>query len=129
MEFAASLPSSLKLHGSTKKYILKKVAETLLPHEILARPKMGFGVPLEPWFRNELKPLAFDVLLSRQLRERGYFHEPVIRRLLDEHVGGLRSWHYQLWNLLMLELWHRRFIDRPGAASSAAEGRGAAVVA
>jgi asparagine synthase (glutamine-hydrolysing) len=130
MEFAASLPSRLKLRGGIKKYILKQAVAPLLPAEIVARPKMGFGVPLESWFRHELKELAHDVLLSARLRDRGYFHERVVRRLLDEHTRGARSWHYQLWNLLMLELWHRAFIDsRPAAYESAATSLGALVVA
>jgi asparagine synthase (glutamine-hydrolysing) len=128
MEFAAQLPSTLKLRGGTKKYILKRAVAPYLPREILDRPKMGFGVPLETWFRGELKDVAFDVLLSRRLRERGYFHEPVIRRLLEEHVGGQRAWHYQLWNLLMLELWHRRFIDsRPAPHVADADTQRAAI--
>ena len=52
-----------------------------------------------------------DVLLDSRTRQRGYFHEPVVRRLLSEHQRGVRGWHYQLWNLLMLELWHRTFVD------------------
>jgi asparagine synthase (glutamine-hydrolysing) len=117
MEFAASLPSGLKLNGSIKKYILKEAVKPLLPREIIERPKMGFGVPLEHWFRHELKEMAYDVLLSDSLRQRGYFHESVIRRLLDEHSRGVRSWHYQLWNLLMFESWHRMFVDlRPRAS-------------
>jgi asparagine synthase (glutamine-hydrolysing) len=130
MEFAASLPASLKLRGATQKYILKEAVGPLLPRDILERPKMGFGVPLEGWFRADLKPLAYDVLLSRQLRERGYFNEPVIRRLLDEHTRGERSWHYQLWNLLVLELWHRTFIDRqPAVCATSLRDLGARAVA
>ncbi|HEY2433355.1 MAG TPA: asparagine synthase (glutamine-hydrolyzing) [Vicinamibacterales bacterium] len=119
MEFAASLPASLKLRGNSQKYIFKQAVGPLLPRAILERPKMGFGVPLEAWFRGDLKDLAYDVLLSRQLRERGYFQETVIRRLLDEHTRGERAWHYQLWNLLVLELWHRTFIDRQPAVCAA----------
>ena len=130
MEFAASLPSRFKLKGAVKKHILKKAVTSLLPAEIIDRPKMGFGVPLETWFRNELKEMAFDTLLSRRMREREYFHEAFIRRLLDEHTSGARAWHYQLWNLLMLELWHRAFIDqRPLQFDDAAAALGAVVVA
>jgi asparagine synthase (glutamine-hydrolysing) len=115
MEFAAALPSSLKLRGTTKKYLLKKVARPFLPSEIIDRPKMGFGVPLEPWFRHELREMAHDVLLSERMRERGYFNMDQVATLLRDHVTGRRSAHYQLWNLLFLELWHREFIDRtPG---------------
>ena len=117
MEFAASLRSGLKLHGNTKKYILKRAVRHLLPDEIIDRPKMGFGVPVEHWFRNELREMAHDILLDSTTRQRGYFNHSCVERLLSEHVAGIRSWHYQLWNLLMLELWHRMFIDsRPTLA-------------
>jgi len=118
MEFAATLPSSMKLRGRVKKYIFKRAAEPLLPREIIDRPKMGFGVPLEHWFRRELREMACDVLLSSRMAERGYFRMESVKRLLDEHVNGTRSWAYQLWNLLMLELWHRTFIDVEAAATA-----------
>jgi asparagine synthase (glutamine-hydrolysing) len=128
MEFAASLPSGLKMNGAIKKYILKEAVKPLLPKEIIERPKMGFGVPLDHWFRHELKELAYDVLLSDSLRQRGYFHEHVIRRLLDEHTRGVRSWHYLLWNLLMFESWHRMFIDaRPTSCPTSVGTPGALV--
>ncbi len=117
MEFAASLPSHMKLRGGVKKYIFKRAVQHLVPPEILERPKMGFGVPLDHWFRQDLREMAYDILLSPRAIERGYFRPSVTRRLLDEHTRGRRAWHYQLWNLLMLELWHRMFIDeRPRAA-------------
>jgi len=116
MEFCASLPSHMKLRGRTKKFILKLALSELLPKEIINRPKMGFGVPIDHWFRHELKEMAYDILLSSRTIQRGYFHEKVIKQLLDEHVSGVRNWHYQLWNLLVLELWHRMFIDGEWAA-------------
>ena len=128
MEFAASLPSGLKMNGAIKKYILKEAVKPLLPKEIIERPKMGFGVPLDHWFRHELKDLAYDVLLSDSLRQRGYFHEHVVRRLLDEHTRGVRSWHYQLWNLLMFESWHRMFIDARPTSCPASVGSPGALV-
>lgn len=116
MEFAASLPSSMKLRGRTRKYIFKRAVKALLPGAILTRRKMGFGVPLDRWFRGELRELAADVLLGRRLRERGYFRPEFLERIVSEHVGGVRNWHDQLWNLLMFELWHRMFVDeRPTA--------------
>jgi asparagine synthase (glutamine-hydrolysing) len=113
MEFAASLPSTMKLRGSSHKYIFKQAVQHLLPPEILNRPKIGFGVPLDQWFRHELRELAYDLLLSRRMRERGYFRAEVVERLLREHANGTRAWQDQLWNLLMLEMWHRTFIDPP----------------
>ena len=128
MEFAASLPSGMKLKGGIKKHILKEAVRPLLPREILDRPKMGFGVPLDHWFRDELKDLAREVLLDGSLERRGYFRQSVVRRLFDEHTRGVRQWHYQLWNLLMFESWHRAFIDvRPTAAPSSVGSAGAFV--
>ncbi len=111
MEFAASLPSALKLKGHVQKYLLKKALKGLLPDEILQRPKKGFGVPIDHWFRHDLKEMAYDLLLDRRSLERGYFKREAVERLLDEHCRGKGNWHYLLWNLLMLELWHRMFID------------------
>jgi asparagine synthase (glutamine-hydrolysing) len=119
MEFAASLPVSFKLKGGVKKYILKKAAKDLVPAPILSRPKMGFGVPIDQWFRNELREFAADLLLSQRAMQRGYFRRAAIERLLEEHATGVRSWHYQLWNLVMLEMWHREVIEAPVSHVSA----------
>ncbi len=111
MEFAAALPPSLKIRGVQKKYLLKQAMADLLPREILDRPKHGFAVPLHQWFRHDLVALAQDVLLNSRSIGRGYFRPGAVKRLLDEHVRGVGHWHEQLWSLLMLELWHRTFID------------------
>jgi len=116
VEFAASLPVGLKLRGLTQKYLLKAVARPWLPPGILDRRKMGFGVPLHRWFREDLREMAYDVLLDRRARERGYFEPRAVRRLLDEHVAGSAHHHHRLWNLLMLEWWHRTWIDQPPPA-------------
>ena len=111
MEFAATIPFDLKVRGRVKKHILKRALTGLLPDEILHRPKMGFGVPIDHWLRHELRDMAYDTLLSARATGRGYFRPASIRRMLDEHVRGTVSWHYLLWTLLMLELWHLQFID------------------
>jgi asparagine synthase (glutamine-hydrolysing) len=111
MEFAASIPSRLKLNGGTKKYIFKKAVRHLLPDAVIDRQKMGFGVPIDRWFRQELREMAYDTLLCRRAVERNLFRVEVVRRLLDEHVSGRSEWHPHLWSLLMLELWFERFID------------------
>jgi asparagine synthase (glutamine-hydrolysing) len=112
MEFAASIPSALKLKGRTKKYIFKQAVRGLLPAAVIERAKMGFGVPIDRWFRQELREMAYDTLLSPRCLGRGLFRQEVVRRLLDEHVGGRAEWHPQLWSLLFLELWFQRFIDQ-----------------
>ena len=112
MEYAARLPPAMKLQGTTLKHLLKQVAYRLLPRTLLDRPKMGFGVPLDAWFRGALHDFARDHLLSSRARTRGIVEPAYVERLLDEHRSGRRPWHYQIWNLLVLELWHEAFIDR-----------------
>lgn len=112
MEFAASLPIEFKLRGMQTKYILKKAFEPFLPKKVLYRKKMGFGVPLQRWFRQELKSIAYEVLLEKRTIERGYFKRDAVQVLLDEHVAMSADHSYRIWALLFLELWHRIFIDK-----------------
>ena len=107
IEFAARMPSSLKLNGGMGKLILKRALEPILPKEILYRPKMGFGVPLATWLRKDLKPLAADVLLT-------HGHDTLldqnrVRQLWNEHQGGFRNRETELWALFMFRLWQKRF--------------------
>lgn len=111
MEFAARLPVSLKLRGSTHKYLLKRAFADLLPPENVHRRKMGFGVPVGQWFRGPLRDLLCDSLLSERCRSRGYFAPPEVKRLVGEHLDGRSDHTFPLWSLLMLELWHQEFID------------------
>jgi asparagine synthase (glutamine-hydrolysing) len=112
LEFAATIPANLKLRdGVVGKYILKKAVEPYLPHELIHRKKMGFGVPIDHWFRNELKEMAYDILLGSKAMGRGYFNRKYIESLLDRHQKG-ETWQYPIWNLLMLEMWHLMFIDK-----------------
>ncbi len=124
LEFAARLPVQWKVCGMAKKVLLRRALRDLLPPEILARPKQGFGVPIDVWFRGALKDLAFDTLLSPRATARGLFRPAAVRQLLEEHVSGRADRHYQLWNLLMLELWHRMFIDPDGAGRRKGGGWG-----
>jgi asparagine synthase (glutamine-hydrolysing) len=113
MEFAASLPPDLKLHGRTGKRVLKSLLRPLLPPALLHRPKMGFGVPIDHWFRGPLRDVLREVLLSSRCLGRGYFQPPMVEKIAEEHIAGHRNWHYHLWDLLVLELWFRTFIDQP----------------
>jgi asparagine synthase (glutamine-hydrolysing) len=117
MERAACLPADLKLRGTTKKYLLKRIARGLVPDEVIDRPKMGFGVPLADWLRGPLRDLAHDVLLGTRMRQRGYFRMDAIERLVSGHDAGRLNAQYQLWNLLVLELWHQMFIDDGGRSA------------
>jgi asparagine synthase (glutamine-hydrolysing) len=111
IEFAASLPESIKLRGTETKYLLKKVAARIVPREVLYRKKMGFGVPLTHWFRGQLKDYLREVLLSEKAQQRGLIKSEVVARMVSEHTSGERDHVSQLWTLLMLELWFQRFID------------------
>jgi len=113
VEFAATLPARLKMRGSVQKRILKRISRDLLPTQILERRKMGFGVPLDRWLQHDLREMASDVLLSPRARQRGYFRPERVRALLADHVAGRVLEHFRLWNLLMLELWHREYVDQP----------------
>ncbi len=111
VDLAARFPIEWKIHGRQGKQILIDTFSDLLPKRIQTRAKMGFGVPLDHWFRNELRPLLEDVLLAKSTLDRGIFRPEQVRRLVDEHVRGLWDHSYRLWSLLVLELWQRTFLD------------------
>ncbi len=112
MEFSASLPVQFKLSGSETKAILKAAMRGMIPDGLLDRPKMGFSVPLSHWFRNELRDMAGDVLLSQQAKARGYFRSHAVEDLLEAHWSQQADHAAKLWDLLVLELWQQTFIDQ-----------------
>jgi asparagine synthase (glutamine-hydrolysing) len=120
VEFAARLPTSLKRRRGRGKHVLRRAVADLLPPEILARRKMGFGVPVSRWFRGELRDLLHDVVLSERARQRGMLDGAAVAGLVDRHERGAADHGHRLWALLVLELWFRRFIDAPCAAAPAA---------
>ena len=109
VELAMAMPLSLKLRGRQGKRIVRLAFGDLIPAEIYSRSKMGFGVPLDHWFRNELREQAYDILLAPESRDRGLFQAETIQRLLDEHSQGIFDHAYRLWSLLVLELWLREW--------------------
>jgi asparagine synthase (glutamine-hydrolysing) len=114
VELALAMPieQKLRLRGGRSKYVLKKAFADLLPDAIKTRPKMGFGVPIDRWFRGELKEEIRQVLLDPVATGRGLFRPESVERLIREHVDGVRDHAYKLWSLLMLELWFRTYVDR-----------------
>jgi asparagine synthase (glutamine-hydrolysing) len=107
VEWLASLPSSLKLHGGEGKHLLKKAMEPMLPHALLYRPKMGFAVPLARWFRGPLRTRLQSALASECLLDTGWFEASEIRALLEAHISGARDYSAALWSLLMFEAFLR----------------------
>ncbi len=113
VELALAMPirRKLRLRGGRSKVVLKAAFADLIPPSILTRPKMGFGVPLDRWFRGELKAELRAVLLDPVALGRGLFRPEAVARLIDDHESGRRDNAYRLWALLMLELWFRRHLD------------------
>lgn len=112
MEFAASLPTDWKLKGFKSKYILKETFKEFLPEKIVNRGKMGFGIPVGRWFRNEWKEYFKSIVLSDRAVGRGYFRKEALENIYNEHVSGKRDHGYRMWALLMLELWHKIYCDK-----------------
>ncbi len=109
--FAFSLPARHKVRGLSKKRLLRKAVEPLLPHEVVHGRKRGFSIPAAAWLRGELEPFARETLSPDTLRRQGYLrHEPVTR-LLDDHVAGRADLSRQLWGLLAFTLWYERHVE------------------
>jgi len=114
-EFAASLPTAWKMSAGKGKRILTDAVADRLPPELLTRPKMGFGVPLQHWFRTSLHDFLRDHLTSRSFRERGFTNAAFLDTVLREHQSGRRDNSMWLWSLLMLALW-LRWMEEPATA-------------
>ena len=112
---SGKIPAALKVKGWSKRYIFKKAFEKFLPEEILQKKKHGFGLPTGDWLRNHpgFKDLARSLLLDARSLQRGFFRQSALERLLQRHDEESSSYYgSQIWNLMMLELWHRNHFDR-----------------
>lgn len=115
VENAARVPIGLKQRGRTGKWVLKKAMEPYLPHDVIYRPKSGFGAPLRRWMRGELRPLLTDILSEESLRRRGLFDATAVHRLISQNDSGEFDAAYTLLSLMSIEIWCRSFIDKaPG---------------
>ncbi|MEZ5347167.1 MAG: asparagine synthase (glutamine-hydrolyzing) [Pyrinomonadaceae bacterium] len=112
IEFAASLPESIKMRRFETKSLLKSVAAKLVPRDVIYRRKMGFGVPIGNWFRNEMKDFVKETLLSERSAKRGIIKPEILERYIREHTNREVDHTHQIWTLLMLELWFQEFIDQ-----------------
>lgn len=116
IEWIAQLPSSLKLRGQNGKYILKKAMEPYLPHDVLYRKKMGFGVPLAQWFRGPLRPLLKARLMGSIMEDSGFFQMASIETLIEQHLCGIRDHSTPLWSLFMFESFLRSETESTGVS-------------
>ncbi len=114
LEFAATVPTSLKLKNGRSKHLLRRLLERHVPPAIVNRPKQGFAVPVGDWLRGPLSGTVTDLLQDGRLRDRGIFNPSAVRKMWNEHKSRERDHGHRLWSLVMLELWFRQFVD--GAA-------------
>jgi asparagine synthase (glutamine-hydrolysing) len=111
VEFAQQIPTRFKQRGSVGKWVLKKAMEPYLPHEVIYRPKTGFGAPLRRWLRVELREWLGVVLSESSLKSRGLFNPTAVKKLILANDEGRVDASYTLLSLVCIELWCRRFID------------------
>jgi asparagine synthase (glutamine-hydrolysing) len=110
VEFAIRLPTSLLIRGTRRKWVLRQAFADALPPQNLSRRKQGFGLPIGRWLRGELGWMLQDIVLSDRAKARGYLRPEAVEALVSEHRAGVDRTH-RLWSLVMLELWHREFVD------------------
>jgi asparagine synthase (glutamine-hydrolysing) len=108
-ELAQALPTRQKIRGMSKKWLLRKALEPLLPREVVHGRKHGFSIPASAWLRGDLEPFAREVLAPARIRDQGWFNAAVVTAVLDRHVSGREDLSRQLWGLMAFSLWHDRY--------------------
>ena len=110
VEFGLSLPTKYKIGGGENKHILREIARSFVPRNLIDRPKMGFGIPRAKWLRQDLKDLVQEVLLDERSRSRGWYQFNKVEEILKNHQKG-RELDSLIWPMFMLELWAKTWID------------------
>jgi asparagine synthase (glutamine-hydrolysing) len=110
VEFLLSVPTRFKRRNGTGKLLLRQLMRGRVPDEVIDRPKVGFGVPLDAWLRGSLAPLLREMLAPSRLTAAGFFDPPTVGRMVDQHIAGSRNFGRELWLLLQFELWRERWV-------------------
>lgn len=111
LSYLERIPVELKLHGLTRKYLLRKAVGNLLPRSIITRRKRGFSIPVAAWLNHELRGLAHEYLNETRLRREGVFNPQEVKTLLDEHARRARNNAKLIWTILMFQVWRERWLD------------------
>ena len=111
VEFSWRLPMHMKVRNGQGKWILRQILNKHVPSELIDRPKMGFGVPIGEWLRGPLREWAEELLDEAKIKHQGYLNYEPIKKKWNEHLSGNRNWQYQLWNVLMFQAWHERWMS------------------
>jgi asparagine synthase (glutamine-hydrolysing) len=125
VEFAWRVPDSMKICDGVSKWPLRQVLDRYVPHELIDRPKQGFGIPLGEWLRGPLREWADSLLSEGRLHAEGFIDPLPVREKWEQHLAGTRNWHYPLWNVLMFQAWLEGQGSRPVVTltgSTGAEG-------
>ena len=110
IEFAAQLPSDYKLHKGIKKYPLRQIVHQYVPQQMMERPKMGFGIPIADWLKNELKGFVDEVTDTAFLEQQGIFNVDEIKKLYKQFYKGKEQLHTKIWYLLMFQMWYKKWM-------------------
>ncbi len=110
VNFATALPVKYKMKGNTTKYLLKKVAERYLPHDVIYRPKTGFGAPVRTWLKTSLKPMMQERLNEARIKDKGIFNPKAVTSLINETLSGKTDASYTIWSLMAIDSWMDQFI-------------------
>ena len=111
VEHAWSLPLEMKIKAGKGKWILRQILYKYIPSQLVERPKMGFGVPIDSWLRGPLREWGEELLNINKLKAEGYINGDLVRKKWEEHQSGKRNWQHHLWNILMFQAWNDKWIN------------------
>jgi asparagine synthase (glutamine-hydrolysing) len=109
-EYIARVPISLKYKDGESKYILRKILYKYVPKELLERPKHGFGIPIDSWFKKDLKGVLREYLSEKNIKNQGIFNENYIKESLDRYLSGKSDSAYNFWFLLVFQMWYEKWM-------------------